>query len=163
MSQENSSALKVVVESKDRPVRVLEYSVSEVIGPRYMRQTTRRSVVTARVLDDAQEMVVRDAHVLADALGVETKIEDLGEQSLPRRLFRRLTFRKPKAPFIELPKVWNGLDSGVVLFHLFAGNEPHDHENVLDLVHTRLRGKHETETQRGEEKSVEEEDLFLGA
>jgi hypothetical protein len=156
---DKTPTVKVVVESKNRLATVLEYASSELIGTRYLHSATRRIVVGSKILDEMQKKTVHDAQSLADELGVGLKVEDLSEQSFARRLFVKLIQNK-RAPSIELPEYWSGEDSGVVLFHLFSGNEPRDHENVLDLVYERLRTKRETKSQLREKRS--EEEILLG-
>jgi hypothetical protein len=148
-------AVKVVVESRERPVRILEYASNEMIGTRYEHETLRRSVLTSQVLDEKQTKTIHDAQLLADDLGVELKIEDLSGYSFARRLYAKLVEKK-RAPSIELPYYWSGVDSSAVLFHLLGGNEPKDQENVFDLVHERLRTRRGIITHQNEKKSEEE-------
>ncbi|MDG6995564.1 MAG: hypothetical protein JRN52_06560 [Nitrososphaerota archaeon] len=156
--------IRLVLESKEHPVRITEYTTTSVsFSGTVYGQTTKRLVITGKTLDERQKKLVDMTYSLAEMLGVEVEIMDLGNEGVAKRILRKISGDTPKAPSLTFPQeIWNQFDLGLLLFDIIAKKKPLEPENLIELVSNQLTYACERERNTLIEEGARKE-LFLAA
>ncbi|MCL4519083.1 MAG: hypothetical protein M1587_07795 [Thaumarchaeota archaeon] len=137
-TRNTTDKLKVVVESRNRPVRVTEYVTSSILFSGCIGcRVRRKAVISELALDLDQARIIQKARAIADKLGIGIEIIDLGKQNAIRRLVRRLT-RRVRAPSVHFPeRTVRRFEMEQVLYRINAMRN--SLEERLDLLHKQIR------------------------
>ena len=130
--------LTLFVESKCRPVRVIEYSTRQVSTNGFFgARTISRALVYESKLDKFQTAIVMKAKEVAEAMHVELKVVDLCKQRLANKILRRFT-RRIEIPSLLIPeRLWTSFELDSVLREIVSLKDSMNLEN-LGLLHLHI-------------------------